>query len=587
MGSSTSKLVNKSARDGLLRSTQPTRVLMDKILDFLMREVKPKDFANLSSSTECSKYVVFLADMFDKIFIPLRVVPSKDSKGVIMFRKVDELRDDTKLPNRRALCISLGYFYTKLFQIIGALSYSVFDESYMRVAAGYGIGAPGAGAAVLPPGAYYRGGGLERIPPNFGNFKILAKYITNTNKTGRYSFDKRVDPRITIQLDIQNGYGIVYLYDKTTSDLILKADIKISKESIVTKSGVELKTYLISFDKIKENEQEYFLDQNYTNIDVYYDEEDDRYLTISSPNQRIDTAIINRLQKMHELIRTGAYRGALPGRPYGDIRKDERRRLYERITDQARMGRKVLPAKLRRMSEKDEHLEALLSAGTRPVAHCVARALQLLDIDALGPKMPQAARSYICMSKFNEQVQKSIPAPGGSFSKNTGLEYLSTLFTIFYGSEPKLLDPMKAQYMNFLNNMAKAVGTKSTIRSSSKEINTLHHQLIDNNTKAFCSKRSADIPLTLTDSSLSVTRSGVDALFKRQIAHSIEVNKLLRMIFEITPQGNMRIHPQILGGGIPALDMISQKARELLMAYYEGCELTYQVTLNQLAPRAI
>jgi hypothetical protein len=587
MGSSTSTLVSKSARDELLRSTQPTRVLMDKILDFLMREVKPKDFVNLSSATECSKYVVFLADMFDKIFIPLRVVPSKDSKGVIMFRKVDDLRDDTKLPNRRALCISLGYFYTKLFQIIGALSYSVFDESYMRVAAGYGIGAPGAGAAVLPPGAYYRGGGLERIPPNFGNFKILAKYITNTNKSGRYYFDKKVDSRITIQLDIQNGYGIIYMYEKSTSELILKADIKISRESVLAKDGIELKTYLISFDKIKENEQEYFLDQNYTNIDVYYDDEDDRYLTISSPNQRVDTAIINRLQKMHELIRTGAYRGALPGRPYGDIRKDERRRLYERYGKKSK-GEGLLAHRARIIRpEKDERLEALLSAGTRPVAHCVARALQLLDIDALGPKMPQAARSYICMSKFNEQIQKTIPAPGGSFSKNTGLEYLSTLFTIFYGSEPKLLDPLKAQYMNFLNNMAKAVGTKATIRSSSKEINTLHHQLIDNNTKAFCSKKSADIPLTLTDSSLSVTRSGVDALFKRQIAHSIEVNKLLRMIFEITPQGNMRIHPQILGGGIPALDMISQKARELLMAYYEGCELTYQVTLNQLAPRAI
>lgn len=586
MGSSTSTLVSKSARDELLRSTQPTRVLMDRILDFLMREVKPKDFANLSSATECSKYVVFLADMFDKIFIPLRIVPAKGPGGVVMFRKVDDLRDDTKLPNRRALCISLGYFYTKLFQIIGALSYSVFDESYMRVAAGYGIGAP-IGMSLLPPGAQIRGGGLEKLPTNFGNFKILAKYITHTNKSGRYYFDKKVDPRITIQLDVNNGYGVIYMYDKTTSELILKTDIKISRESVVAKDGIELKTYLIAFDKIKENEQEYFLDQQYTNIDVYYDDQDDRYLTISSPNQRVDTAIISRLQKMHELIRTGAYRGALPGRPYGDIRKEERRRLYERVGQRSR-GEGLLARKVRIVRpEKDERLEGLLSTGTRPVAHCVARALQLLDIDALGPKMPQAARSYICMTKFNEQVQKTVPAPGGSFSKSSGLEYLSTLFTIFYGSEPKLLDPMKAQYINFLNNMAKTIGTKAGVRSSSKEINTLHSQLIDNNTKTFCGKKSNDIPLTLTEGSLSVARSGVDALFKRQIMHSIEVNKLLRMIFEITPQGNMRIHPQILAGGIPALDMISQKARELLMVYYEGCELSYQITLKQLAPRTI
>ncbi len=587
MGSSTSKLVNKSARDELLRSTQPTRVLMDKILDFLMREVKPKDFANLSSSSECSKYVVFLADMFDKIFIPLRVVPSKDSKGVIMFRKVDELRDDTKLPNRRALCISLGYFYTKLFQIIGALSYSVFDESYMRVAAGYGIGAPGAGAAVLPPGAYYRGGGLERIPPNFGYFKILAKYINTTTQNGLYTFDKQLDPRISINIDIKRNYGTIYMYEKSTKSLILQADIRITYNKVYNKQqGMDVETYLISFDNIKENNQPYFLDQNYTNIDVYYDDRFNGYYTISK-GYRIDKAIFILLQKMHEEIRTGAYERAIPGRQYKDIREGDIQQLLKRFAKKSK-GEGLLAHRARIIRpEKDERLEALLSAGTRPVAHCVARALQLLDIDALGPKMPQAARSYICMSKFNEQIQKTIPAPGGSFSKNTGLEYLSTLFTIFYGSEPKLLDPMKAQYMNFLNNMAKAVGTKSTIRSSSKEINTLHHQLIDNNTKAFCSKRSADIPITLTDSSLSVTRSGVDALFKRQIAHSIEVNKLLRMIFEITPQGNMRIHPQILTGGIPALDMISQKARELLMAYYEGCELTYQVTLNQLAPRAI
>ena len=327
MGAGPSKLVDKTTRDELLRSTQPTRYLMDRILDYLLREIKPKDFAQLSSETECSKYVIFLANMFNSIFVPLRVAPSKDSRGVIMFRKVEDLRDASKIPHRRALCVALGYFYTKLFQILAALSYSIFDESHMRIYDGYMLGGPAAsGQVLLPPGAgfrggrdrgvvqkgttplsleagldvseytirqHLRGGALTDIPRNFQTFLILHKFLNTTEKEGRYQFSNQTHPGYVFQLDVLDGYGTVYLYDKRYNKLLLTVDITIVRKPRIIIDDKEASTYQITYDRVKEYDDRAGYTKHDINLSelVYITPTDKSYRAVEYPRKRVDNLI--------------------------------------------------------------------------------------------------------------------------------------------------------------------------------------------------------------------------------------------------------------------------------------------------------
>ncbi len=603
MGGSTSKLVTKSLRDEVLRSTEPTRLLMDRILEFLMREVRPKDFANLASGTECSKYVVFLADTFDKIFVPLRIVPTKDMHGVLMFRKVEDLKDDTKLPNRRALCLSLGYFYTKLFQVLAALSYTVFDESFLRVATGYMIGGPAVGAPLLPPGVH-RGGAISESELSRG-FKALAPFLTETDDSYVYVFDETRTSRVVTVINIgepssTDKYAQIELFSKNRTDGSLSSmkitmDIQIKYSKTVKQDDESVKIYTITIDNV-----EFYDDTRNKKVatsikkefGIYYNKRLEHYAAIQYPRRdmRIDRAIIQAVMNVLADLRGDKYGfGREERRKYQDqfgerlVQREEKERIARLFGDRDRAGEQKRKYDVKKGdASTDERLQALLSAGTRPIAHCIARSLQLLDIDALGPTMPKEARSYICMTRFNEQIQKTVPSPGGSFEKSKGIEALSMLYTVFHGAAPQLLPQQKQEYIGFLQHMYAAMTNKqlSSVPSGA-DITRYQRILVDQQTDAFCKKMSRDIPLTLQGQSLITARQGVEALFKRQIAHSIQVNKLLAEIFEKTPQG-LRIHTQIMRGGIPALDIIAAKTRQILTLYYEGCEMTYQLTLKNL-----
>ena len=573
MGSSVSKLTDTTIRDELLRSTALTRSLMDRILDFLLREVKPRDFSNLSSASECSKYVVFLADMFDKMFVPLRIVPGKDREGVIFFRKVDELRDDTKQPNRRALCLALGYFYTKLFQIIAALSYTIFDETTLRIA---GFGQLN-GPALLPPGARFRGGAIDTELQ--GNFKILAPYLSETRTEQLYEFEEKATPRtrIFLKLGTSKDIGTISVFKSganAMAKLILECDIMINYVKTYKKGLKFSKVYNIVLDEVFFNGKKVSYKEEFGIYGIHYDTNKYQYGAIEYPskNMRVDRAIekalINIIGKFEREI---GYDDRIERRGL-DIDKKDRR--YEKERLRRLFGEEVQ----KRVEKKDTELEGLLSAG-RPVAHCVARALQLLDIDALGPRLPPAARSYICMSKFNSQIQKSVPGPGGSFKQNAGLDMLATLFTQFTPGGAVITETAKQEYIAFLQRIAVAEGMQGKIVSGT------HAQIIDKRSEQLCKTQPRDTPIIVSGAAVGTLRHGVEALFKKQAAHAVEVNNLLRILFEITPENKLRIHPQILRAGIPALDMVAEKTRHVLMNYYENCESIYQSTLMDVKDR--
>jgi hypothetical protein len=163
---------------------------MDVLLEYMLKEITVRDFLALSNPAECKKYVIFMANNLYKHFYELQIVPIKDKKGVIAFRPVKELTnppEDTE-NERQSLCLTLAYFYTRIFQIYGALALTVIDDSKFMMESGivplYGDTTK---KGLLPPG--YRpyvtlGGSITgeltggSIPAaTLGNFNFLRSYL--------------------------------------------------------------------------------------------------------------------------------------------------------------------------------------------------------------------------------------------------------------------------------------------------------------------------------------------------------------------------------------------------------------------------
>lgn len=130
MGAGQSNIIDQHA--DILKQTKNTREIVNSIFTFMNNEVALKDFYKLTSPDECKKYLIVMTDFLDKVFSRLQLVPIKDKKGVIFFRKYEELKDDKDSDLNRikqANCLLLAFFYIRIFQIYGALALSVLDEA--------------------------------------------------------------------------------------------------------------------------------------------------------------------------------------------------------------------------------------------------------------------------------------------------------------------------------------------------------------------------------------------------------------------------------------------------------------------------
>ena len=126
------------SRQKVFELTRDTRGMMDVLLDYMLKEITVRDFVALSNPTECKKYVIFMANNLYKHFYELQIVPIKDKKGVIAFRPVKELVNppESEESERQSLCLTLAYFYTRIFQIYGALALTVIDDSKFMMESG-------------------------------------------------------------------------------------------------------------------------------------------------------------------------------------------------------------------------------------------------------------------------------------------------------------------------------------------------------------------------------------------------------------------------------------------------------------------
>ena len=212
-------------------------------------------------------------------------------------------------------------------------------------------------------------------------------------------------------------------------------------------------------------------------------------------------------------------------------------------------------------------------------SYCIARAVQLLSVDAIRGNMSKPAYSSACALSFVYQKDGSLPAPEKKITDVNGLHALATLFwTDFETTMPKLQD--EAKYKNFLKFM------KMNLENKTAEDTTQPDKMsgIIEKLGPVCDNRQG-ARLELRSDVTSKLQLVVKSLIQQQRDHIAAGMQILQELFDMKSIQNKKvfaINPEVLRSGMPEVNRIAGLARGILMKYYSGCESTYRDGLKIL-----
>jgi len=243
----------------------------------------------------------------------------------------------------------------------------------------------------------------------------------------------------------------------------------------------------------------------------------------------------------------------------------------------------------------------------RPLAHCVARGLQLL-----GNKNPDGTfTSAACETKFliskkdfDDKVSNrtDVPEPGGKVLTG-GIKALSNLFydTLIFKSH-KLIRSNRAinEYILFMQKLAeifldptdaKTTEIKETLKEvaaapteeRAKQINHPEFLKLENITDtqmaALCSGLKIEKLHPKSPEGRGVLMI-VGKLFGRQIQHAANCGNVLKQLFTtVNLNGivSVRINKNVFIKGVSELNRINDLTRRVLIDYYSDCEGLYKI----------
>ena len=612
MGTSQS-IPSTLSRQKVFELTRDTRGMMDVMLEYMLKEISVRDFLALSNPTECKKYVIFLANSLNKHFYELQIVPVKDKKGVIAFRPVKDLikDDDTE---KQTLCLTLAYFYTRIFQIYGALALTVIDDANVISNSGItsvpigtirsgisGLVTPGyssytsrGGAAIGPPAAalsnfnFLRSFLYDEKDPQKG---YLSTYTGEGNNSGKIYFYPKIEEKdefgrpivsnIISETKLQKGiFFIAYIGGNRYSQLEVYARVEgiggnikftfgkfkyYNKKNAVSPESIDLSSDIIPNKNITIRGERPAGAKTY----IY---------TIIGSDKSISEYFTEILSKVVEFLKINT--------------------LNETSTTTTSSG--VIISETGTAKELSLARTVQNLTKTKPLGHCLARAMQLLQTM---PLKGEAAVSHICKTKFLEyttisgsgtktEVSRSgIPQPNSPLDNSPGLSALSQLFydTVIFGT-PKIIigtkpgpGPDRKSSLQLYTEFMKKMG----ILFGDKQEETIKEENIKAGLKGIRNKRDAELckgisgDVTVPATTVSNVYAVVNQLYRIQLTHAAECGKIIKLLFNIDrdkSSGRYRIislNDNIIKKGFPEIERINFIARDLLIKYYSNCEGTY------------
>jgi len=110
----------------IYNKTQETVDLMNRILDFILRNADIRDMISLANPDECAKWIIIVEDKLTSFFDRVKIQPEIGKEQIFYIKRIDDL---TKMKNssNKDGCKTLAIFFVRLFQVVGALSLSIMD----------------------------------------------------------------------------------------------------------------------------------------------------------------------------------------------------------------------------------------------------------------------------------------------------------------------------------------------------------------------------------------------------------------------------------------------------------------------------
>lgn len=610
MGTALSKItpqglkVGQISRDQLIKSEKykDTQEKINEFFIYFATKLTQEDYRHLGSKVSCEKYIMGMAESMKKMFHVMRIHPKKDkTSGVVIFQKIDELRKPTSDQDEREkneICLSIAYFYIRIFQIFGALALTVIDDpgagvvldSFQRRPARFAGGGSNQGGGAYPPYGRYDYGSKRREQVEaerkkqayFHNLHLLfgeAKQIIK-GKDFIDEYHLRKYDNITVTPAKQRNLQITYTDGSSLSSKFLF----IEEPSTGTTIKYKISLFDISYSpKAAEASSK-------SRIDTYLEKYDTAPITFeifgkgdvwkvatgtstSNPPDFVDKLnqiLLNIKENITNIVQNQYERNVM--RIVKNVTENRTKPVAEDI--------RGIPVAL-----QNEYITKILKSmyetgHSDSISFCVARALQLLQ-----PAGVSGVISSVCFPSFSS-AKSSVPTFDKPLSEATGIRALNQLYYEsdsegVKGSTQKVAKADEAEYATFLQNMSTLFGKPDAAGKTKVEDIIAKEPACKTSTEDMVGKY-----LQVSDKEAIRQVMGiVNQMFGYQFQHAQKVIQFIKknmFVLKKNEKGVIvpSIHPALLQGGVEAVDKLSAAVRKFLMEYYSNCEKRYQLGVD-------
>lgn len=591
-------------RQSVLRATEQPRFLMNSILDYVIKNIRENDVFRMQDPTVCKEFLLLSADSLDRLFKHIDVNPQTDRSGKIYFERVSRLTAPAEgtpaAAKRKMTCLAIAYFYVRILQIYLALSFTIIDDpGLVPGRTPPALGAIPGNRAILPGreiGIYQRGGAV------FTFQTLIDKRVLEPGRSpNTLQFTDIPDLIIERDTTKSDRHGVIYLMreevlgqGKRKSTEAVKIRLKDPGQD---RKGDPLpaRIFIVGIQKSEPGVPQYgpygayglqAMAPRYTPInpeyeldlaDTYSALKDRKYGTLNKLSSVFYQFIIDLKSNPQEAIRK--LQQAVSRQ---EARKGEE--VEDKGAGAAAKAAARAPSNLKEGKGVPE-LQFASSLGSvasiRPLAHCITRSFQLLDVDALGSKIPQSAKTHICESKFDTGsagYKAAPPTISGSITSIPGLAATNFLFFVL-----EQVIHLSNKTENELRAGLSALGLEFSGQSPTlpQKLDMASMGTIKARNPPNCSGQVR----RLNPAGIRVARGGVGKLWAYQRAHAAKVEGIFKKLFDIGRSGDkyaLSINENLFKKGIPEVEKVSDEARGLLMEYYGQCEMIYQDTIEGL-----
>lgn len=619
MGGSSSSL---AGGDAYALKAEKAKKLSDDILQLFFTNANLLKLLKLHNINECSRFVFTTSTALDTLFQRLQLYPKLGKKGEYLFTPVSDLAPglmpgekanaklQDKIHERNTMCLDVGYFYVRIFQIYTALALTTINTNPVRVRRGTTLKNPMRGG---PQNATLLGGGRPssvNYGPTVGSGPMMVQLggaaPTKTGKFAPLYNSIRTTPFVPLLA--------LGLFDTTTPEPAEEQYMKIKGSEIYVRWPVIQRTKMIN---------EYEVDgilrtragEKAIKLRMTLEEDGKKAVltyadTTEGKMMTQDFAIGGTGSWLFDYGTDGKGKSASPSDFFEEINGlyDEARESGSGYSGSSSSG----PSSSGSFSsgigsaggtssfEGFEALKKLFQDTAEkgaefPKAYCIARAMTLLNplfaSELSAPNQPFF--SQVCRPKYDFDPTDLMPRPGKSARANL---YLKSLVSLYYDeykynrgtgkveltqSEPSRssLRAASQQFGKLYNLPGDQSGFLSPDETAKSSVNFPVYPLCGKNANRLLKLRQDKPGKELL---ANLQAQCIKPMLDFQESHTLAVNKLLMKMFKIEttqkngrPQTSLRLQPAIKAAGIAGINAIGVEAHDLLLNYYLKSEAFY------------